>query len=153
MLQLSLPLKCSLFRAIFIIYMLINVDDPTVHIITFILHVKAAIILRITLCTIFKLLSIVSLNSCTALCLLVKTNSKKLKKNLQEAAALLWAHSLASCLHIYSDKWRFYLQQEVHSSIFGKRNQKGNYHDPYWTTVIGTLLPAKFLLRVTATRK
>lgn len=69
--------------------MLINVDDPTVHIITFILHAKAAIILRITLCTIFKLLSIVSLNSCTALCLLAKTNSKKLKKNLQEAAALL----------------------------------------------------------------
>lgn len=96
-------------KANFIIYMLINVDDPTVHIIIFITHVKAATILRMNLYTIFKLLSIVSLNSFTALCLLFKTNNKKIEIKFQEAAALLWAHSLASCLHIYSDKLWFYL--------------------------------------------
>lgn len=45
-------------KAIFIIYLLINVDDPTVNIIIFIiLYVKAVTNLRLTLCTIFKLLS------------------------------------------------------------------------------------------------
>lgn len=104
--------------------MLINVDDPTVHIITFILHVKAAIILRITLCTIFKLLSIVSLNSCTALCLLVKTNSKKLKKTCKKQL-LYYEHTLWQAASTFIQTSDDFISNRKYTQVFlGKEIRK-----------------------------